>query len=222
MINNFNVEIDFVKYLQIIYKHKWVIILFLIIGLSLGFFYAARQPNIYKSSLTFFLPMSETGSSGFDSGYQQLLNMSAPANIDDYLFMLMDSNLMKSRVYEDMEIRFKNKKNLNRLIDLNKLRLQKKGALIFELSFQSEDKTVIIPVLKSALMNLEKLNYKFDIIAQKDFIIILDDAKKPGSPIGPDRNKIIFIFSAAGVSIGLILVFTLELLTHYFKGDKKS
>lgn len=222
MINNFNVEIDFVKYLQIIYKHKWIIILSLIIGLSLGFFYAARQPNIYKSSLTFFLPMSETGSSGFDSGYQQLLNMSAPANIGDYLFMLMDSNLMKSRVYEDMEIRFKNKKNLNQLINLNNLKLQKKGALIFELSFQSEDKNVIIPVLKSALMNLQKLNYKFDIIAQKDFIIILDDAKKPGSPIGPDRNKTIYIFGAIGVGISFVLIFILELLTHYFKGDKKS
>ncbi|MFA5879407.1 MAG: Wzz/FepE/Etk N-terminal domain-containing protein [Candidatus Margulisiibacteriota bacterium] len=222
MIKNLNIEIDIYEYLRIIYKYKWILIFLVFIGFMCGYFYAQRKPNMYESSLVFFLPMTETASASLDSSYAQLLNMSSSSSgFADYLFMLMNSRLFKKYVYDDLKTNYNYIEKLDTNLDLSKLKLAKIGTLTFSISFQSPDKNLIVPVLDSALKSLQKLNEKFNIIAQKDFIIVLDEAEKPQSPLNKNINRSIIIFTAAALGIGLFFIFLLEFLIRYFRGEIK-
>ena len=210
-------EIDFVEYIKILSKYKWVIIFCMVMGLIAAFVYNERAQNIYTAKVTFFLP----GQAAASSSYSQLLGLpSASAGFDSYITAFVMSNRIKQYVAQDMKKYF-SKLTADEIISTLNLggdiHLIKDETGMFNLEFQSPNPKLISSVLGSYLKNLIRMNSQFEISSQRQVITVLDQPEIPKKPIKPTKNKNLIIGLAGGLILGMVITSIINLFSS--KGE---
>ena len=206
-------EIDFVEYIKILSKYKWVIIFCMVMGLIAAFVYNERAQNIYTAKVTFFLP----GQAAASSSYSQLLGLpSASAGFDSYITAFVMSNRIKQYVAKDMRKYFSTLTTQEILATLNLgggLTIGKDETGMFNLEFQSPNPKLISSVLDSYLKNLIRMNSQFEISSQRQVITVLDQPEISKKPIKPTKNKNLVIGFVGGLMLGIVVAFIINLFS---------
>ncbi|NQY74442.1 MAG: hypothetical protein HRT90_06730 [Candidatus Margulisbacteria bacterium] len=217
-------EIDLLEYVSKILKHKYTILLVVVISMVGCVIYNYFAPRYYYAETTFFLPKSSsTATSGLISQYARILGSGAQSSdFGGYLSSLVESNRIQLLVANDLKSSLKADTLPEVLgqLELKRVKLSSRES-VQVLSYEHQNPEIVMKVIASYFQNLGVLNQELDLSVQKQLITVLDPATLPISPSKPNKKKNLMVTLFGALFGSIVLILSKDFITNISHQLKK-
>lgn len=209
-------EINLIEYVKVIYKHRIMIITFVLVSMLSAAIFSLHKPKIYEASATFF-PMNVKE---YYTSQPETFSMKRKLDIEDLVISILESRKMADRIIEQLNLKeaWKTKLDAQRALkDATKITLEKNG--IIRLSVQTQSSELSANIANAYVDNLDYFNRELDLGAQKQIVQVIDRAamSEQRMPRGTIKNTIL-----AGVTSSMFAMFLAFFLEFIQKSDIKK
>ncbi len=218
-------EIDLIELFKTIMSGWKIWISTTIIALISAFVYNMYAPPLYEASMTFFIPASSSGNSALRS-YPALLGSSAPANIEDQVLAIAESQRIQFTVTETiakqypkafLEFEKKQEKPIPEALRVGTfsasvLKLEKTFSAsksktgLFSLKYENTDPKVAKAVVEEYLATLSYIYEELELSSYREIIKILDAPHVTNLPVKPKKALNLALAFVGGGGIGVLIV----------------
>jgi len=223
-----NDDIDLLHLFKTLWLKKVSIFITVILCVVISIIYSLVSPKQYQSTAIFFIASSEQNTSL--AGYASVLGIKNNSNIEALVKGVLKSRSMQKKVAEnyinnfDSEIKKAiNKKEIKNekkhIIDfvVKELKLKKDLTFkiskdgLFELSYSSNDKSLVKKILDDYLNSIIAFNERLALSVEKNIITIIDPPEEPLKSYKPDLVLNIIMSIVFGIAISFATILFLPL-----------
>lgn len=222
-------EIDLIDLFKTIMAGWKIWIVTTILAVAGAFAYNHYTPPLYEASMSFFVPTSSGASSTLRS-YAALLGSDTPANIEDQLLAIAESNRIQLAVtravaqkypapFQKFEKKFEEKQKKKLAPELRiktysvaVLKLDKTFSAtksktgLFELRYEYTDPAIAKFVIQTYLATLSEIYQELELTSEREIIKVLDEPQVSDEPVKPKKMLNLALAFVAGGGIGVLIV----------------
>lgn len=202
-------EVDIVDYIKVAYKHRWMILVIVIISMFSAGVLSLTKPKIYEAQATFF-PVN------VEYNIQSQGVIAQPrVEIEDFIILILKSQKMTSRIIEQLDLnRPKNRKlmigeSLRRSI---KITTMTNGLIM--LSVQSRAPELSAKIADAYVDSLDYFNRQLDIGAQRNIVQVIDTATIPQVSMPRKTKKNMVVAGITSFMLAVFLAFLMEFIKN--------
>lgn len=222
-------EIDLIELFKTIMAGWKIWISTTIVTLVCAVIYNIYAPPLYEASMSFFIPASNGANSALRS-YAALLGSSTPANIEDQLLAIAESQRIRLSVtetiskqypapFQEFEKKFEEtqKKKLPaelrmRTFAASVLKLEKtfhaskSKTGLFELKYEYKNPALAKSVVEAYLATLSEIYQELELSSEREIIKVLDAPQVSNLPVKPKKALNLALALVGGGGIGVLIV----------------